>query len=198
VKDMAYCPKCGTKVAADAEFCKKCGHGLKGKDAEALGRSEQWEKGMEEKFEKHEKYEKHEKHEKHEKSGKYEKGGEKFGPFMGGFILIWVGICLYLAYFNHIDWSIFWAYIVTGIGVILLVVGVLVARFPDERSNPRGMLLGGVVMLVLGVVSIALWHGARIDFWASFWSSFWIFIPIIIGIMIIIGGLTARRRSPRP
>ncbi len=182
---MAYCKKCGKKIPDDADYCPSCGHNVKIPRGVA---------------EKQEKYEKKEKQEKYQKQEKTEKGGadSKFGPFIGGFILVWVSICLYLAYFDHIEWSIFWAYIITGIGVVLLVMGALMFRHRERGENPGGMVIGGVVMIVIGSFAIIGWEYIGSNYWRDFWQgSFWIFIPLVIGIIIIVGGLVALRRSPK-
>jgi len=199
---MAHCTKCGSKVPDDADFCPKCGHKLKtprgrppsGKKADRVSKEieDSISRGM---AEKQEKYEKHEKQEKYEKGA----GDSRFGPFIGGFILIWVGICLYLAFFDYVVWAIFWAYLITGIGAVLFATGILMYRYRERGDNPTGMVIGGIVMILIGSLAIVAWEGFGSTFWQEFWQgSFWVFIPIIIGILIIIGGLVALRRSPRP
>jgi len=176
---MAYCPKCGKKIPDDAVFCPSCGHNFK------------ISRGM---AEKQEKYEKNEKQEKTEKG----RADSKFSPFIGGFVLVWVSICLYLAYFDYVDWSIFWAYIITGIGVVLLVMGVLMFRYRERGVNPGGMVIGGIVMIAIGSFTIINGEYIGTNYWNGFWQdSFWVFVPLVIGIIIIIGGLFALRRSPK-
>jgi hypothetical protein len=198
---MAFCKKCGEKLPANAEFCTKCGQKVK---AGTKAGSEQKTRDMyekQEKYEKSEKSEKAEKQEKREKSEKQEKGAGRFGPFLAGFILIWLFVCLFLAYSNYIDWSVGWGYFLAGMGAIMLVVGLMVRRFPEEHTYPRGLIIAGFILLLVGIIDVGSWYFTGVDawdsFWNTFWSNFWIFIPLAIGIAIILGGIKTLRKSPK-
>ncbi|MGQ9718498.1 MAG: hypothetical protein ACUVWK_01385 [Nitrososphaerales archaeon] len=76
-----------------------------------------------EKYEK--KYEKGEKSEKREKHEKREKAPEWFGPLVGGSILILVGFVFYLYQAGIIELRFLGAYILLGIGLILILVAII-------------------------------------------------------------------------
>ncbi|MCL5318771.1 MAG: hypothetical protein M1503_11005, partial [Thaumarchaeota archaeon] len=119
---------------------------------------------------------------------KAEKKGDRTGAVTGGLVLIWLGISFYLAQTRVIPWSEWWAYFLTGLGVIIIVNGLI--RYSEYRYNPTGAFIGGGVMIVIGLTVLM---GVR-----DFWRDFWPVILIIIGAVVIISGLTARSRAQRP
>lgn len=136
-------------------------------------------------MEQSEKHEKHEKQEKGEKREKHEKGGTMGGAFVGGSILIWLGITFYLQNIGYLASDIWWAYFILGIGVILIVDGLAGAI----RKHPGylGLLIGGAVLGFLGLSSIL-----------SLWQNLWPLFIVLLGAAVIVGGLASRRRSPTP
>jgi peptidoglycan/LPS O-acetylase OafA/YrhL len=134
----------------------------------------------------HEKGEKSEKGEKHEKEEKMEKGGSGMGgALVGGLVLIWLGIAVYLQQtgtFSSNDWS---AYFLVGLGLILVADGLL--RSMQGSRAFTGLIIGGAVLVLIGATVVQ-----------SSWQSFWPLILVIIGVAVIVGGFSARRRSPSP
>jgi preprotein translocase subunit SecF len=114
-------------------FCPKCGASL------TLGRatappSAETGSAPYRRYEKTE--EKSEKHEKHEKQEKYEKREYSFiGPLVGGLILLFIGLSLYLAAV-HISTTTLWAFFFILIGLLVIIGGVY-GTIMSRRRHPR-------------------------------------------------------------
>lgn len=126
VKDMSYCPKCGSKIDEEMSFCPKCGAPLKTATVtpappSTTAPSYRRDEKTEEKSEKHEKREKNEKNEKNEKSGR-ERGF--MGPLIGGLILLFIGSALYLRATTSYPVEILWALFFVLVGVVIIIGGV--------------------------------------------------------------------------
>lgn len=137
---MAYCPKCGTEVNEDDEYCTKCRTNLKNPVTYRTVRH------------RNEKDEKNEKGEKHDDEDEY-------GSLIGGGILIWLGT-LFLLQNQGLLRGNFGGYFMMGIGVILLLRG-----FLGKTGTPgadTGFLTGGGVMLLIGA---GITYNIR-DWWA--------------------------------
>lgn len=174
---MPYCAKCGAEISEDARFCPKCGA--------PVGLPERVPREKPEKREK-ETREKREKEEKHEKPEKGE--GDTWGAFIGGSILILLGILLFLAQIEafSITWTNWWGYFLLGLGCILIVSAALRATVTTYKATALGPFIGGVILCFIGLAGIM-----GIESW-------WPLIFIAIGITIIVGGLAAISRSPKP
>jgi len=126
------CPKCGNKVEEEMSFCPRCGAPLKPETVaptppEAMPMYYRRDEKTEEKSEKQEKQEKYEKREKREYGF--------MGPLIGGLILLFIGLGLYL---NTIGYSAaeLWALFFVFIGLLIIagaVYGVVVAG----RRHPK-------------------------------------------------------------
>jgi Flp pilus assembly protein TadB len=138
---MSYCPKCGSKISEEMTFCPNCGASLKAvqpavaAQPTAPPRGEKAEKG--EKQEKREKEtrdqrEKREKGEKHEKRGQYGFAG----PLIGGLILIFFGLMLFISLTTSIGWGILWAFFVVVIGIIIIIGAIYAATMASRRHPP--------------------------------------------------------------
>lgn len=170
---MPYCAKCGAEISEEARFCPTCGA--------PVGPPERVP------YEKPEKREKREKEEKHEHE-KPEKGeGDVLGAFVGASILILLGILLLLAQTaTWITWTNLGWYFLFGLGCILIVYAVLRAAVTTYRATAAGPLIGGVILCLIGLAGII-----SIENW-------WPIILIAVGIAIVVGGLLAVSRSPKP
>jgi len=120
---MPYCPKCGTKVTEEMNFCSKCGAAL-GSLPPRMRR---------------EKEEKHEKREKTEKAEKYEKReyGYKWiyiGMLIGGSLLILAGLNSYLEmispWYARYSGPIF----LILIGIFIIFIAIYAAMTAAKRS----------------------------------------------------------------
>jgi ribosomal protein L40E len=173
---MPFCSKCGAEMADDARFCAKCGQTAAEPVRERRGEKD-------EKREKEEKGEKAEKREKEEKGEKQE--GDRSGALVGGLIVILLGALILLSDQDMIPETEIWAYLLWGIGIILLAAGVL--HFAGgRRPSATGYLIGGLVLCVLGAGGILGYENA------------WAVVIIVIGIGVVAIGLQARKRSPEP
>jgi len=127
---MPNCPKCGAKVDEEMIFCPKCGAPLKAaqpsteaKPTPAPARGE--------------KAEKHEKREKGEKTERYEKREVGFIlPFLGGIILILLGLVSYLRVTGFFGREIEGAIVLIVIGVVI-IIGTLYALMVAARRHPK-------------------------------------------------------------
>ena len=170
---LPFCPKCGVELPADAEFCMKCGNQM---TVSTTG---------ERRYSRRERREKSEKGEKEEKHEKDEKSGDRTGAFVGGLILIWLGISFYLVQARYIGWNEWWPYLVAGIGVILIAQAAVRYSTVHRRGPVMGPLIGGLVLLIIGLAGVM----GMTDWWPI--------VLIAIGVVVIVGGVTARARTPR-
>ncbi|MBI2937000.1 MAG: zinc ribbon domain-containing protein [Thaumarchaeota archaeon] len=185
-EEAKRCRECGSIIPTDAKFCPSCGAAVAPQTippAAAVPLPRREYRG-----EKHEKAEKGEKEEEKGEKAEKRSSGDRTGAVTGGLILIWLGISFYLAQTNVIPWANWWAYFLTGLGVIIIVNGLI--RYSEYRYNPTGAFIGGAVLVVIGLTFLM---GVR-----DFWRDFWPVILIIIGAVVIISGLTARSRAQRP
>jgi uncharacterized membrane protein len=129
---MSYCPKCGSKVDDEMTFCPKCGAPLTPEKVTTVAPETRpapyrREEKTEEKSEKHEKREKQEKHEKREYGF--------MGPLVGGVILLFIGLALYLrvtGYNSDMIWALF--FVLVG---LLVIVGGVYGVIMACRRHPR-------------------------------------------------------------
>ncbi|MEM3010376.1 MAG: zinc ribbon domain-containing protein [Candidatus Bathyarchaeia archaeon] len=133
---MSNCPKCGAKVKEDMSFCPKCGAPLKAEKppAEAAAPASSTRRGekAEEKAE-----EKGEKHEKAEKAEKYEKREVSFiAPFIGGLILIFLGVMAYLQVTRIIGREVAGAIFLIVVGIIIIIAAFYAMTVAAKR-HPR-------------------------------------------------------------
>lgn len=166
---LPFCQNCGAEISTDVAFCPKCGRQTVVSPAAV-------ERG----------HLRGEKREKSEKGEKEEKSGDKTAPLVGGLILVWLGISFYLVQARYIDWNEWWPYFIIGIGVVLIVQAVVRYSTSSFKGAAMGSLIGGAVLLVIGLAGIM---GMK---------DWWPFVLIAIGLVVIIGGMTARMRSPKP
>ena len=127
---MPYCPKCGSEVKDENSFCPKCGVSLKASAPVPPKPAE---------YRRNEKAEKNEKQEKHEKSSneKYEKQQfGVFGPFIGGIILILIGLMLYLSVEGIIEFRSMFPFVLIIVGVVI-IIGVLSGAMRAKQRNPK-------------------------------------------------------------
>ncbi|MDA4128402.1 MAG: zinc-ribbon domain-containing protein [Thaumarchaeota archaeon] len=182
--DTRFCHRCGTALPDGATFCPKCGTPvLVGESASPATAPQGYRY-------RHEKREKNEKREKHEKSEKGEKGrsGDLTGPVVGGLILIWLGVTFYLEQIGYLSSSIWWAYFISGLGAILVFQGVLMYSRGRRGTGP---VIGGAILIFLGLTSIA-------NYQFNFQGDFWPLILVALGVAVIVGGISSRRRVPSP
>jgi hypothetical protein len=180
----SFCPKCGAQVVPGAGFCSKCGSPLTGATPSATGTATT----MTPRYYRHEKGEKQEKHEKGEKREKG-RGGEITGPLIGGGILIWLGILVYLQLVSIIGGADFGGLFLMGIGVLLILGGLI--RRTTSGYPILGYIIGGIVLILIGIASLGAFNkllGAAVG----------AIILVGLGILVIVVAITARRRSPAP
>jgi Flp pilus assembly protein TadB len=137
---MSYCPKCGSKISEEMTFCPNCGASLKAVQPAVAAQPTASPRG--EKAEKGEKQEKREKEgrdqrEKREKGETHEKRQYGFaGPLIGGLILIFFGLMLFISLTTSIGWGILWAFFVVVIGIIIIIGAIYAATMASRRHPP--------------------------------------------------------------
>ncbi len=177
---MPYCTKCGVEISEGTSFCPKCGASVGPPERVPYERREKREKG--------EKHEKREKEEKHEKEEPEKREGDKLGAFVGGAVLILLGVMFYLVQIGTygLTWTNWWWYFLFGLGCILIAYAALRAAVTTYRATAAGPLIGGVILCLVGLAGVI-----NIRNW-------WPLILIGVGIAIIIGSFVAISRSPTP
>jgi hypothetical protein len=129
---MSYCPKCGNKIEEDMTFCPNCGAALKAQQPASGAWSQPTTYRRKEKTE-----EKSEKHEKREKGEKHEKGEYGFvGPLIGGLIVLFLGLAIYLRIQYSYDTNLLWALFFVLLGILIIVGGVYGVIMAGRR-HPR-------------------------------------------------------------
>ena len=95
-----------------------------------------------------------------------------------GFIVIWLGVVLYLENRGIFDWHESWVwYFLFGLGVIFLIEVVVRALLPEFRTGVSGKLIAAVVLMLLGA-----WKITGLGDW-------WPVLLIIAGVVIILHGI---------
>jgi uncharacterized membrane protein YvbJ len=131
---MPFCQKCGKEVSENMDFCPQCGVALK---VTATKQPEHYRSEKAEKQEKYETHEKEEKMEKEEKTEKYEKQEHSIlSSFIGGFILILMGIMFYLTVSGALKLSSVFPIFLIIIGAIV-ILGVIIGVVRAKGRNPR-------------------------------------------------------------
>jgi len=140
-----------------------------------------------ERRERYEKQEKNEKGEKNEKNEKQEKGrgGGIGGALVGGLVLVWLGLAVYFQQVGYLNTEMWPGYFIIGLGAILLLDGLV--RLAQGFRGYIGLAIGGAVLVFVGLTIVE-----------SSWQNFWPLILVVLGLAVIVGGITGRRRSPTP
>lgn len=110
------------------------------------------------------------------------------GALVGGLVLIWLGTTFFLEQNGLLSSEIWWAYFLAGVGAILVLQGAVIY---SRGHIGLGPVIGGVVLIFIGLGTIAAFN-------FNFVNKFWPLLLVAIGILVIIGGFTARRRVPAP
>lgn len=125
-----YCPKCGGEVSEEMSFCPKCGATLKAGQVSVETRPTTARR-RDEKAEKHEKDEKDEKGEKHEK-----REYSFLGPFIGGLVLIMLGLTAFLEVTGTFNRTLVWAVFFVVVGLIV-IIGAIYGAMLASRRHPK-------------------------------------------------------------
>ena len=134
--------------------------------------------------------EKAEKHEKHEKGEKGEKSGWRgmLGAGVAGLILIWLGTTFFLEQNGYLPSDIWWAYFISGTGIVLILEGVAIY---SRGHYGLGPIIGGAVLLFGGVSAITTAN-------YTIETELWPLVIVFIGAVVIVTGIIFRRRVPTP
>lgn len=182
----AYCPKCGAPRDAGAAFCSKCGVSFATTAAPGTAPPPMDWREQRRQWRAQRRADRNEKSEKGEKGEKPEKAhGDLTGAVVGGGILIWLGLLVYLESVSIISGSNTGGYFLMGIGV-LIVLGGIVAHESSGRPF-LGYLIGGLVCVVLGAFALT-----------GFTTYIGALFLVFLGLLVIGFAYNARRRSPPP
>lgn len=102
---------------------------------------------------------------------------DPFSGITGGLVLILLGVLFLLATLDYISWGNWWAYLLMGMGAILILDVVIRAKTLTLRHQGTGKLIAGAVLIVIGTAHIF----GRITWWPL--------ILIAIGIILLITSL---------
>jgi hypothetical protein len=176
VLNTAFCSKCGAELPEGAQFCPKCGQPAGGPAAQpgpfdGMGRREM----------RHE----YRRMRREERWGRWASPEwALFNSIFAGLFIILLGGLLYLAASgllpDLVTWSNFWAYLLLGLGVLLLIRGFF--EIITQHYHGYGQIIGGLVLVVIGASGIT----AFLPGWAQY---FWIVIIILGGLLVILVGL---------
>jgi len=177
-----FCRHCGAEIPQDSAFCPKCGSPI---SFDQAGPSAQARRKKAEKGEKREKEEKGEN--EGEKQEEKEREGSVSGALFGGGVLIWLGVTFYLATSGQIAWSKWWLSFMSGLGVLLVLLGLYYSLRSRSLFPFFGIVIGGAIILIIGLSG----------FYAIS-TELWPVMIILLGLVVILVGLFGRRRVPKP
>jgi zinc-ribbon domain len=186
-----FCVKCGAPLTPDATFCAKCGTPVAPTSGPSATPPPMWDRHAYRQWRRQARadyrYEKYEKHEKQEKREKHEKGrgGSIISPIMGALVLIWLGTTLYLQQINYIPSSVWWAYFIAGVGIIIIAQGIM--RYLEYHGPYVGSAIGGAILFLIGLAFIT---GLSFNFWPL--------LLVAIGVALIVSAVLGRRNRPAP
>ena len=176
-----YCQRCGFPLPTGAAFCPRCGAAV---TPSAAGTPAPQQPPAERRHEKGEKQEKREKNEKGEKSAH----GGMLGAIVGGLVLIWLRVTFFLEQNGNLPSNVWWAYFVVGVGLILVVEG---AYIYSRGHAGIGPMIGGAFLIFAGLSSITT-NNYTVP------SQLGALAIVVMGVLVLIVGLTFRRRVPAP
>lgn len=84
--------------------------------------------------------------------------------------------------------DIWWAYFLSGVGVILILQGIAVYSMGRMGLGP---VVGGSVLVLIGLSSIA---ASQFNLAARLWP----LLLVVLGVFVLIAGVASRRRVPTP
>ncbi len=151
-----FCRKCGAAVDQASAYCPKCGTQV-GAQPSPVSPGQTF----------------------------VAKKEDKTGAFIGGSILIWLGISFFMAQSNIISWAYWWAYFMIGLGAILIVFGFCRWKLGATRQDASGMVIGGLVVMIIGIFFVA---ASMINLGTT-----WPLILIAIGIIVILAAIISSR-----
>lgn len=102
------------------------------------------------------------------------RSGDPVSGVTGGLTLIFLGVLFLLTINDVIDWSDWWAYLLVGLGVILIIEVAAKAFLPSYRHFSGGKLVIGCILVVLGASNI---YGI---------TRWWPVVLIVAGIAVIL------------
>lgn len=177
-----FCRHCGAEIPQDGAFCPKCG------SPSSAAQADPPQQARRQKTEKGEKREKEEKDEKEgEKQEEKEREGSVSGALFGGGVLIWLGVTFYLATSGQVAWSKWWSSFMSGLGVLLMLLGLYHSLRRRSMFPFIGLVIGGAIISLIGLSGF---YSVSTDLWPI--------MIILLGIVIILVGLFGRRRVPKP
>ncbi|MCQ5377715.1 MAG: zinc-ribbon domain-containing protein [Candidatus Methanomethylicia archaeon] len=164
MSEAKFCSRCGAPQVEGASFCSRCGAPVRHIEAGV-----QPPPGFAPPMER-------------EPMRAWE---DRTGPFVGGGILIWLGITFYLATIEYLSWAIWWAYFICGIGLILVFQGIVHFIQGAYREKITGPIIGGSILFLVGAFFISAF-----SFGIGNW---WPFLFMFIGIIIILTAVLVKR-----
>lgn len=160
-----------------AAFCARCGAAAVSSATPASGQQPPYTR-------REEKGEKHEKREKGEKSTYH----GMLGAIVAGLILIWLGITFFMEQNGYLPSDIWWAYFISGVGIVLVLDGVVIY---SRGHIGLGPVIGGALLMFGGLSAITTNN-------YTFQSQLTPLVIVAIGVIVLVTGVAFRRRVPKP
>lgn len=129
-------------------------------------------------------WEKEEREEREEKAYEEKWARDPLGAVFWGLILILAGIFLFAATQGWILWENWWAWLLLGVGVLVIVEGLVRWAMPAYRRPLGGRLFWGAIMIAVGLGGVL-----GLENW-------WPLILIAIGVVILVQALVGRTWRP--
>ena len=110
------------------------------------------------------------------------------GAIVGGLVLIWLGVTFFLEQNGNLPSDIWWAYFVAGVGVILVIEG---AYIYSRGHMGIGPMIGGALLIFAGLSAVTTDN-------YTIPSDLGALAIVVMGVLILVVGLTFRRRVSVP
>ena len=107
--------------------------------------------------------------------------GDSLSAVFSGLIVILVGVLFLLVTQDYLRWGDWWAYLLTGIGIIFVIEVIVRQTLPQYRCPIAGRLIAGLVLIAVGAGHI---YGLR---------HWWPLIVIVVGFVIMFMGFKRLR-----
>jgi len=110
------------------------------------------------------------------------------GAIVAGLILIWLGITFFMEQNGYLPSDIWWAYFISGVGIVLVLDGVVIY---SRGHIGLGPVIGGALLMFGGLSAITTNN-------YTFQSQLTPLVIVAIGVIVLVTGVAFRRRVPKP
>ena len=174
---MVYCSKCGAQVPDDAGFCPKCGA--------PVGSGAEKDNGMY--MDRHARRQMRREMRAAGMGWHWSPEYRLMQAVIAGLCIILLGGLMLLSAWEvtpAVTWANFWAYLLLGIGIIMIAQYLLGFLVPGRAFHGFGALIAGVILMAIGAAGLSLYF---FD-WAR---PLWPLIIVGAGVLVIVIGIAA-------